>query len=109
MGNMKGFQNWINVKYNKFHQELGAELRMILRNEKTQTIKCNYTKRTWGADDVLEEITITEISLNDENNPIFKGKISYIEDADDVEYEIEYEITDLTADEIFDIIMAIAE
>lgn len=105
MANFKEFQDWINKKYSKFHQELGAELRMILRNEKTQTIKCNYVKRAWGADVVLEEITITEISLNDENNPIFKGKISYIEDADDVEYEI----TDLTADEIFDIIMAIAE
>lgn len=109
MANFKGFQDWINKKYNKFHQELGAELRMILRNEKTQTIKCNSVKRSWGTDDVLEELTITEISLNDENNPIFKGKISYIEDAEEVEYEVEYEITDLTADEIFDIIMAIEE
>lgn len=109
MANFKGFQDWINKKYSKFHQELGAELRMILRNEKTQTIKCNYAKKTWGDEDVLEELTITEISLNDENNPIFKGKISYIEDAEEVEYEVEYEITDLTADEIFDIIMAIEE
>ena len=108
MGNIKGFKSWINNKYNKLHQELSAELRMIARSSIGETIRCDYKKHLnheHYSTEGFDILHITEITLKD-NNPLFKGEIVY----DNGEFEkVEYEIEELTADEIFDIIMAIAE
>ena len=108
MGNIKGFKSWINSKYNKLHQELSAELRTIARSSIGETIRCDYKKHLnheHYSTEGFDILHITEIVLKD-NNPLFKGEIVY----DNGEFEkVEYEITELTADEIFDIIMAIAE
>lgn len=108
MGNIKGFKSWINNKYNKLHQELSAELRMITRSSIGETIRCDYKKHINHEDystEGFDILHITEITLKD-NNPLFKGEIVY----DNGEFEkVEYEIEELTADEIFDIIMSIKE
>lgn len=108
MTNVKGFQDWINKKFNKLHQELSAELRTIARSSIGETIRCDYKKHINHENystEGFDILHITEITLKD-NNPLFKGEIVY----DNNEFEkVEYEITDLTADEIFDIVMAIAE
>jgi hypothetical protein len=108
MGNIKGFKSWINNKYNKLHQELSAELRMITRSSIGETIMCDYKKHINHEDystEGFDILHITEITIKD-NNPLFKGEIVY----DNGEFEkVEYEIEELTADEIFDIIMSIKE
>lgn len=108
MGNIKGFKSWINNKYNRLHQELSAELRMMVRSSIGETMNCNYRKHLNHKDyayDGFDILCITEIALKD-NNPLFKGEIIY----DNGEFEkVEYEITELTADEIFDIIQSIKE
>jgi mRNA deadenylase 3'-5' endonuclease subunit Ccr4 len=108
MGNIKGFKSWINNKYNRLHQELSAELRMMVKSSIGETLNCNYRKHLNHKDysyEGFDILCITEITLKD-NNPLFKGEIIY----DNGEFEkVEYEITELTADEIFDIIMSIKE
>lgn len=108
MGNIKGFKSWINNKYNRLHQELSAELRMMVKSFVGETLNCNYRKYLNHKDysyEGFDILCITEITLKD-NNPLFKGEIIY----DNGEFEkVEYEITELTANEIFDIIMSIKE
>jgi hypothetical protein len=108
MGNIKGFKGWINNKYNKFIQGLSAELRMMVKSSIGETMNCNYRKHINHEDystEGFDILHITEITLKD-NNPLFKGEIVY----DNGEFEkVEYEITELTADEIFDIIQSITE
>jgi hypothetical protein len=108
MGNIKGFKGWINNKYNKFIQGLSAELRMMVKSSIGETMNCNYKKHInheHYSTEGFDILHITEITLKD-NNPLFKGEIVY----DNGEFEkVEYEITELTADEIFDIIQSITE
>lgn len=108
MGNIKGFKSWINSKYNKLHQELSAELRMMVRSSIEETLRCDYKKHINHEDystEGFDILHITEITLKD-NNPLFKGEIVY----DNSEFEkVEFEIEELTSDEIFDIIMSIKE
>lgn len=108
MGNIKGFKSWINNKYNKLHQELSAELRMMVKSSIGETMNCDYKKHLnheHYSTEGFDILHITEIALKD-NNPLFKGEIVY----DNGEFEkVEYEITELTADEIFDIIQSIKE
>lgn len=108
MENFKGFQDWINKKYDKLHQELGAELRMTILSSIGGTIRCDYKKHINHEDyctDGFDILHITEIVLKD-NNPLFKGEIIY--NNGDFE-KVEFGIEELTADEIFDIIMSITE
>lgn len=110
MANFKGFQDWINKKYSKFHQELSAELRMMLRKEIDNTLSCKYethlNHEVYSSTGGFDILRITDITLNKDNTPIFKGEIIY----DDGEFEkVEYDITEITTDELFSIIMTIAE
>lgn len=106
MGNINGFKTWISNKYNKFSQELSAELRMMVRSSIGETMFCDYKKHInheHYSTEGFDILHITEIVLKD-NNPLFKGEIVY----DNGEFEkVEYEFTELTADEIFVIIMTI--
>lgn len=108
MGNIKGFKTWINNKYNKLHQELSAELRMMVKSSVGETLNCNYRKHLNHKNYFYEGfdiLCITEITLKD-NNPLFKGEMIY----NNNEFEkVEYEITEFTIDEIFDIIQSIKE
>ena len=108
MGNIKGFKTWINNKYNKFSQELSAELRMMVKSSIGETMNCDYRKHInheHYSTEGFDILHITEIALKD-NNPLFKGEIVY----DNGEFEkVEYEINELTADEIFLIIISLKE
>ena len=78
---MNGFKSHIVKKYQKFQQELSAELRMMVR-AKNGSIKTDYND-------------FKEICLDDDNNVIFKAMFS------------EYTLEEMYLDDIFKIIASI--
>jgi hypothetical protein len=81
---------------------------MMVRGSIGETLNCNYREHINHENystEGFDILHITEIALKD-NNPLFKGEVVY----DNGEFEkVEFEIEELTADEIFDIIMSIKE
>ena len=78
---MKGFQAHIVKKYQRFQQELSAELRMMVRS-KGGSIQTDYSD-------------FKEICLDDDNNVFFKQQFNY------------YPLEDMSLDDIFRIIASI--
>lgn len=78
---MNGFKAHIVKKYQKFQQELSAELRTMVR-AKGGSIKVNYND-------------FKEICLDDDNNVIFKTMFN------------EYALEDMNLDDVFKIIASI--
>jgi hypothetical protein len=101
MGTIAGFKNWINEKYAKLHQELDAELRMMLRKSETAQLTCNWEQKYNN-----EVVHYFRIVLDEDNFPLFLANI-YKEDGS-VE-DAEFSTYDLSADEIFNIIFNLEE
>lgn len=78
---MYGFKAHIVKKYQRFQQELSAELRMMVR-AKGGSIKTDYNG-------------FKEICLDDDNNVIFKTSLT------------EYVLDDMNLDDVFKIIASI--
>ncbi len=85
--NNEGFKNWINHKYQRFRQELTAELRMYIKTEQDENglVKIDYD----------HDINHFHSMGLENNQPIFYGDI------------MKETIDDLSIDTIRDIIMQI--
>lgn len=101
MGTINGFKEWINKKFTKLHQELDAELRMMLRNSKDAQLSCDWKEKY-----DKELVHFTHIVLDEDNFPLFLAKV-HKEDGS-VE-DMEFSTYDLSADEIFNIIFNLEE
>lgn len=81
---MDSFKEWMVKKFNKFHQEVASELRMMLKLTDDQFFNIHYVKE--DNNDILSKVML------EDNQPIFYGIAGT------------YTIDDLRIDELYEII-----
>lgn len=105
MATINGFKNWIQSKDIKSHQEMSAELRMMLRKNGEQPLQCSYEMKHKDNDGCDVLLKFWQIDYVENEGIVFDTETIYDGEC----LPSYYDIDELSIDLIKKIIMTIKE